>query len=89
MKISFENPDNYKDYDSKSAFLIKNPVLRKKMEFFMYYYQAKYYRSSFYKENVRTFCKENADEQDTLCERFMELDSKFIPMFEELWNKRA
>jgi hypothetical protein len=24
-----------------------------------------------------------------LCERFMELDSKFIPMFEELWNKRA
>lgn len=86
---AFVSPDDYKDYDSKSAFLVKNPVLRKKMEFFMYYYQAKYYRSSFYKENVRTFCKENVNEQDTLCERFMELDSKFIPMFEELWNKRA
>ena len=40
---AFVDESDYKDYDSKSAFLIKNKVVRKKMEFFMFYYQWLYY----------------------------------------------
>jgi len=84
---AFVSPEDYKDYDSKSAFLVKNPVVRKKMEFFMFYYQYLYYTSSFYNENVRKF--KNDGKEDTLYLRFEELKEKFVPIYERIWNVRA
>ena len=63
---------NFDDYDSKSAFLEKDPERRKKDEFDMFYYQWKYYTSEFYREHVRRF-----DIHDTLHLRFLELKEEF------------
>ena len=78
------SPEDYKYYNSKSAFLIRNPVVRQKMEFFMFYYQWLYYTSEFYNKNVRQF-----DIEDTLNLRFLELHKEFIPKYERLWYERA
>lgn len=64
--------EDFKCYDSKSAFLEKDPVRRKKDEYDMYYYQWKYYTSLFYKFFIRQF-KVN----DTLHLRFLELKKEF------------
>lgn len=77
------SPEDYKYYDSKTAFLVKNPVLREKMEFFMFWYQWQYYNSDFYNKNVRMFAV-----GDTLHQRFQELYHKFTPKYERLWNVR-
>lgn len=63
---------DFDDYDSKSAFLEKDPERRKKDEFDMFYYQWKYYTSEFYREHVRRF-----DTHDTLHLRFLELKEEF------------
>lgn len=63
---------DFDDYDSKSAFLEKDPTRRKKDEFDMFYYQWKYYTSEFYREHVRRF-----DTHDTLHLRFLELKEEF------------
>ena len=63
---------DFDDYDSKSAFLEKDPERRKKDEFDMFYYQWKYYTSDFYKNNIRRF-----DTNDTLYLRFLELKEEF------------
>ena len=81
---AFVAPEDYKHYDSKSAFLIKNPIVRKKMEFFMFYYQYLYYTSELYNNDIRTF-----EIGDTLHLRFEELYSQFVPIYERIWNKRA
>lgn len=81
---AFVDESDYKDYDSKSAFLIKNKVVRKKMEFFMFYYQWIYYNSEIYNKEVRKFAC-----GDTLHERFLELYCKFKPQYERMWNVRA
>lgn len=76
--------EDYKEYNSKSAFLIKNKVVRAKMEFFMFYYQNLYYKSKFYNEYIRTF---NCG--DTLSLRFKQLERQFIPIYERYWNERG
>lgn len=63
---------DFDDYDSKSAFLEKDPERRKKDEFDMFYYQWKYYTSEFYRKHVRRF-----DTHDTLHLRFLELKEEF------------
>jgi len=80
---AYVDEDDYKYYDSKSAFLIKNKVVRSKMEFFMFYYQWLYYNSSVYNE-MRKFAI-----NDTLHLRFVELYDKFKPQYERMWNVRA
>ena len=64
--------DDYKYYDSKSAFLEKNPVRRAKDEFDMFYYQWFYYMSDFYNKDIRKF-----EVHDTLHLRFLELKKEF------------
>jgi radical SAM superfamily enzyme YgiQ (UPF0313 family) len=75
--------DDYKFYNSKSAFLIKNEVARQKMEFFMFYYQWKYFTSEFYSKNIRRF-----DTGDTLHQRFLELYNQFVPLYERVRDQR-
>jgi hypothetical protein len=80
---AYVSPEDYKHYDSKTPFLIRNPVVRDKMRFFMFWYQWLYYTSDFYKENVREFKVE-----DTLHLRFEELYAYFRPLYEKLWDVR-
>ena len=75
---------DYKSYDSKSAFLIKNEVVRKKMEYFMFWHQWQYFTSDFYNDNLRKFAV-----NDTLFLRFKELYDRFVPEHERLWNVRG
>lgn len=80
---TFVSPEDYKYYDSKTAFLIRNPIVREKMHFFMFWYQWLYYTSDFYNQKVRKFAV-----HDTLHERFLELYNIFRPKYERLWNIR-
>jgi len=80
---AFVSEEDYNSYDSKSAFLIKNKVLRQKMEFFMFWYQYKYYLSDEYK-NVRDF---NCN--DMLQLRFIELYDKLMPKYNAIKNTRC
>ncbi len=66
------NEEDYDFYNSKSAFLEKDPDNRKRMEYEMFYYQLLYYTSDFYKNNVRKF-----NVNDTLNLRFKELQEEF------------
>jgi radical SAM superfamily enzyme YgiQ (UPF0313 family) len=81
---AYVSPEDYKDYDSKTPFLIRNPVVREKMKFFMFFYQWKYFNSKFYNEQVRKFAV-----NDTLHLRFAELNEKFTPIYERIWDVRA
>ena len=65
--------DDFKFYDSKSAFLEKNPVRRSKDEFDMFYYQWLYYHSDIYNQDIRKF-----EVYDTLHLRFLELKDEFL-----------
>lgn len=78
------SPDDYKHYDSKTPFLIRNPIAREKMRFFLFWYQWKYFTSSFYREQVRKF-----ETGDTLNMRFNELYDQFKILYERYWNIRA
>lgn len=80
---AFVSREDYKHYDSKTAFLIRNQVVREKMHFFMFLYQWLYYTSDFYQKNVRKF-----DVGDTLHLRFEELYKQFRPRYERIWNVR-
>lgn len=64
--------EDYNFYNSKSAFLEKDPTNRRRMEFEMFYYQLLYYTSDFYQKNVRNFFT-----NDTLFLRFAELKEEF------------
>ena len=64
--------DDFKFYDSKSAFLEKDPERRLKDEFDMFYYQWVYYNSSLYNQEIRKFAV-----HDTLHLRFLELKDEF------------
>lgn len=77
------SPEDYKRYDTKTAFLVRNPIVQEKMQFFMFWYQWLYYNSDFYNKEVRKF-----DVHDTLHERFLELYEQFRPRYERLWNVR-
>ena len=64
--------EDFKSYDSKSAFLEKDKLRRLKDEYDMFYYQWLYYTSDFYNQNIRNFYQ-----YDTLYLRFLELKSEF------------
>ncbi len=64
--------EDFKYYDSKSAFLEKDKTRRLEEEYDMFYYQYLYYHSDFYQKNIRTF-----DIGDTLSLKFKELERKF------------
>lgn len=81
---AFVAPEDYKHYDSKTPFLIRNSVVRQKMQFFLFWYQWVYYTSDFYRENVRRF-----DVGDTLHLRFLELHAQFRSIYERIWDTRA
>lgn len=66
------DPKDYDFYNSKSAFLEKDPKNRERMEYEMFYYQWLYYNSDFYQEQVRPFSTD-----DTLHLRFLELQKEF------------
>ena len=80
----FVSTDDYKYYDSKTPFLVRNQVLREKMQFFMFFYQWKYYTSEFYNKQVRRF-----ECNDTLHQRFVELKEDFYTRYESIWNVRC
>lgn len=69
---AYVDREDFKSYDSKSAFLEKDPYRRLKDEYKMFYYQWIYYNSDFYHENVRNF-----NVNDTLHMRFEELKDEF------------
>jgi len=77
------SPEDYKYYDSKTPFLIRNPIVREKMKFFMFWHQWQYYTSDFYNTKVREF-----KTGDTLHLRFEELYKHFRSVYERLWNVR-
>jgi len=81
---AYVDRDDYKNFDSKTPFLIRNRVIREKMKFFLFWYQWKYYTSDFYRENVRDFRV-----NDTLHLRFEELNVQFVKLYERIWNIRA
>lgn len=64
--------EDFKLYNSKSAFLEKDLKRRAEDEFDMFYYQWMYYNSEFYQKNIRKF-----DIEDTLHLRFKELKNEF------------
>ena len=80
----YVDEDDYRFYDSKTPFLIRNRVVRDKMRFFMFWNQWKYYTSDLYRERVRRF-----DTGDTLHRRFVELNAQFSQLYERIWNIRA
>jgi radical SAM superfamily enzyme YgiQ (UPF0313 family) len=79
----FVSPTDYKHYTTKEPFLIRNPVVREKMKFFLFWYQWQYYISYFYNQKVRKF-----ETGDTLHLRFLELYKEFIPRYERIWDVR-
>lgn len=64
--------EDFKLYNSKSAFLEKNLEIRKRTEYNMFKFQWDYYNSDFYNNNVRKFAT-----GDTLYLRFLELKRQF------------
>ena len=70
--------EDFKSYDSKSAFLEKDPYRRLKDEYDMFYYQWIYYNSKFYQDNIRKF-----NVNDTLHLRFEELKDEFDKKIED------
>jgi radical SAM superfamily enzyme YgiQ (UPF0313 family) len=75
---------DWRHYDSKTPFLVKNEVVCDKMRFFMFWHQWQYYTSDFYRDHVRHF-----DVGDTLHLRFLELQVQFRELYERLWDVRA
>ena len=65
-------PEDFKFYNSKSAFLEKDLNRRNIDEFEMFYYQWKYYNSDLYNNKIRKF-----NIGDTLNLRFLELKNEF------------
>jgi len=80
---AFVSPEDYKDYDTKTPFLVRNPIVREKMKFFLFWYQWLYYTSDFYNNEVRKFAV-----GDTLHLRFQELYEQFMPQYERMWDER-
>lgn len=72
--------EDFKEYDSKSAFLEKDKIIRNEIEYRMFEFQNNYYHSQFYNENVRPF-----DENDTLGLRFLELSEQFKD-YKKIWG---
>lgn len=72
--------EDFKEYDSKSAFLEKDKIIRKEIEYKMFKFQLDYYHSDFYKNNCREF-----NNNDTLGLRFKELEEQFSN-YNSIWR---
>lgn len=72
--------NDFKEYDSKSAFLEKDKTIRKEIEYKMFEFQYRYYTSDFYNNNIRKF-----DCNDTLKLRFDELKEQFGD-YKSIWG---
>jgi len=81
---AYVSKEDYKYYDSKTPFLIRNETLREKMKFFMFWYQWQYYNSTTYNKEVREFAV-----GDTLHIRFKELYESFKSKYHRYWNVRC
>jgi hypothetical protein len=66
---------DFRFYDSKTPFLVKNELVAQKMKYFMFKAQWDYFTSDFYRDNVRKF-----ETGDTLHLRFLELKEQFDDM---------
>jgi radical SAM superfamily enzyme YgiQ (UPF0313 family) len=75
--------EDYRHYNTKEPFLIRNEILKEKMKFFLFWYQWLYFNSEFYNTQVRQFAV-----KDTLHLRFLDLYDEFVPRYERLWNVR-
>ncbi|MBW3022669.1 radical SAM protein [Candidatus Woesearchaeota archaeon] len=75
--------DDFREYNSKTPFLIKNRIVHEKMRYFMFKSQWDYYTSEFYNKHIRRF-----DAGDTLHERFVELKKEFDRSMEEIKHIR-
>lgn len=81
---AYVDREDYRHYDSKTPFLVRNKKLQEKMKFFMFWHQWKYYNSDFYNDEIRKFaCK------DTLHLRFLELHDSFMEKYEVIWDERV
>ncbi len=80
---AFVDREDYKYYDSKTPFLVKNKIIREKMRFFLFWYQWQYYTSDFYNSHIRKF-----EVKDTLHLRFLELYQQFSELYERIWDIR-
>lgn len=76
--------EDYKHYDSKTPFLVKNQIVRDKMRYFLFKYQWDYFNSKFYRQNVRDF-----EVNDTLHLRFLQLKEEFDALWERIKHTRA
>ncbi len=74
---------DFKHYDSKTPFLVKNELVAAKMKYFMFDAQWKYYNSKMYNTQVREF-----ETGDTLHQRFIELRDHFEEMFQGIKHLR-
>ena len=63
--------DDFKHYDSKTPFLVKNELVATKMKYFMFKAQQDYFMSELYNNKVRHF-----EVGDTLHLRFVELEEQ-------------
>jgi len=81
---AYVSKEDYKYYDSKTPFMIRNEVLREKMKFYMFWYQWKYFTSDLYNRQVRKF-----EVSDTLHLRFTELFEYFKTVYDRNWNRRC
>jgi len=75
--------DDFKAYDSKTPFLVKNEVVADKMKYFMFKSQWDYYTSDMYNDQVRKF-----DTGDTLHGRFLELKDEFEELMDGVKHRR-
>lgn len=80
---AFIGREDYKNYDSKTPLMVRNEVVKEKMQFFMFWYQYLYYTSEFYNTKVRNF-----DVGDTLHLKMKELYNEFRPKYERMWDIR-
>jgi len=81
---AYVDREDYKYYDSKTPFLVRNKKLQKKMSLFLIWHQWRYYTSRFYNRNVREFAV-----NDTLHNRFIELADQFKEGYETMWDVRT
>ena len=71
--------EDFRNYNSKTPFLVKNKILHEKMRYFMFKMQRDYYNSDFYNREVRRF-----ETGDTLHLRFLELEKEFGQLIENI-----
>lgn len=71
--------EDFKHYDSKTPFLVKNQIVFNKMKYFMFDIQWKYFTSDMYNKEVRKF-----DINDTLHLRLSELKEYFDGLMEQV-----